>query len=130
MRYVTLLITAAMLTACAPRYAVSHVQDYRPKGQNEKLSIQGSIKIDPAHMLTEYAFMARVDNVTRIALNLDRKGNGEISCKAGEETQYCKALPDRSLGASCTGSTENGRVSRVTCFVFVDDERAATFAFN
>lgn len=123
-------VLAVALAGCAPRYGLSHIQDYRPKGQDEKLAIQGALKVDPGHMLTEYGFMARVDNVNRIALNLDRQGNGEIACKAGTETEYCKALPDHGIGASCTGSTQNGRPSRITCYVFVDDERAATFTFN
>lgn len=130
MRFLPVIAAALSLTACAPRYAVSHVQDYRPKGQDDKVSIQGALKVDPELFSDDYGFMVRLDGVTSLALNLDRDGNGELSCKAGQDDKYCKAPPAHDLSASCTGSEKNRRTARITCFVFLDGERAATFTFN
>lgn len=130
MRLLAIFAAVVSLTACAPRYAVSHVQDHRPKGQDEKIAIQGALKVDPELFTDQFGFMVRMDNVTRLALNLDPQGNGELSCKAGQDDQYCKAPPDHDLSATCTGSEKNRRMARITCFVFLDGERAATFQFN
>lgn len=130
MRTLIALIAAATLTGCATRHAVSHIQDYRPKGQDEKMSIQGAIQVDPGAFSNDYNLLVRIDNVTRISLNLGTHGNGEITCKAGQDDQYCKAPPEYSLGATCNSSTRNSTVSTINCIVFVNDERAATFKFN
>ena len=130
MKHSLLIISLLALAGCATRYVPSHIQDYRPKGQDAPIAIQGAIQVDPAHISTQYGLWVRMDNVPRIALDLGTTGNGEISCKPGETNKYCSALDNHAIGASCMSSTNNGRVARINCTVFIDNERAATFTFN
>lgn len=129
MRYLVALIAAATLAGCATQRFPSHIQDYRPKGEDAPIAIQGLIQADPKFASVEFGFFARMDNVPRIALNLGSTGNGEISCRPGTSNEYCSAPDNHAIGASCMSSSNNGRVVRINCTVFVDNERAATFVF-
>jgi len=130
MKLIVLLMAAALVTGCATKSAATHSQIYRPAGSETAMNIQGAISSKPGLLENELSVFVRVDNVTRIGLKLSPGGNGEISCPAGSDIVGCKSLPDRDLSITCNGSTRNNRVSAVTCFVFVNNEKATTFTFN
>lgn len=127
-----LLALAALVTVsgCATKAAATHAQIYRPAGSDQAMTIQGAISSKPGLIKNEYSVFVRIDNVTRIGLKLSPQGNGEISCPAGIDIDGCEPFSDRDLSLTCTGSTNNNRLKSVTCFVFIDNEKATTLTFN
>ncbi len=131
MKKIVLIAAIAALAGCATQAVKSHSQNYRPKGQGNAVSIQGAVLVKPGVLSNDYAALVRIDESKGFGFQLDAAGNGEYSCTAKKKTEldYCEPVEGHKTSASCTGSTVNGNVARVTCFVFYDDEKAATFTF-
>jgi hypothetical protein len=125
-----IIVFALIVAGCTTPSAITHSQVYRPAGQDQAMTIQGAISGKMGLISTDYSVFVRIDNVTRMGLKLSPNGSGELMCPKGSAITGCSSLPDRDLSLTCNGSTENRRLRSVTCFVFVDNEKATTLTFN
>lgn len=132
-----LLVAALALTfsACAANPSVhgSTPQSYRPKGEDAPLQVESRL-IHKTNLLDDdYAVLFRIDNSTVLGFQLDKSGNGSLSCDKtvdGENGLYfCHPHNGHKIGASCNGSTTNRILTGANCSFTYDNEIAANFRF-
>lgn len=135
MKNLFIAFTCLAFTGCAANPAVyqSTAQNYRPKGEEKQLNINGRLVHKKNLLNDEYAAVFSINSQYAIGFQLDRSGNGSLSCTddiEGEKGLYaCHPHNGKPIGANCVGSTANGRLISTQCAFTYDNEIAANFKF-
>lgn len=136
MKKLLIALTCLSFVGCAANPAVYGTvkQNYRPKGEDKPLSIESRLIVKQNLLDKDYAVIFRLNETTQLGFNLSKAGNGELSCTieiedSNEGQYFCKPHNGHKIGASCIGSTANGRFASTQCAFTYDDEIAANFKF-
>lgn len=128
-------LLAFFLSSCAANPAVyqSTAQNYRPKGDDQQLNINGRLVHKKNLLDDDYAVVFSVNSKYALGFQLDSSGNGALSCNSDIESDKgsfaCHPQNGKPIGANCLGSTVNGKLSSVQCSFSYDNETAANFKF-
>jgi len=135
MKKLLIALTCLSFAGCAANPAVYGTvkQNYRPKGEDKPLSIESRLVVKQNLLDKDFAVLFNVDNKMQLAFNLDQQGNGSLSCTTPQSDTkggfMCEPHNGHKIGASCIGSTANGRFASTQCAFTYDDEIAANFKF-
>jgi len=133
MKKLLIALTCLSFVGCAANPAVYGTvkQNYRPKGEDKPLSIESRLIVKQNLLDKDFAVLFKLDNDVQLWFNLDQHGNGSLSCTTPQDDPLysCKPYNGHKIGASCIGSTANGRFASTQCAFTYDDEIAANFKF-
>lgn len=137
MKKIISLLIATTLTACAANPAVykSTSQNYRAAGNDKTVKLDASIAIKQNLLDKDYAVTFFVNENPALFFQLDKGGNGSLSCetlkgkKESPTLLYCEPFNGHKIGATCNGSTANGNLISSNCSFTFDNEIAANFKF-
>jgi len=135
MKKLLIALTCLSFVGCAANPAVykSTSQNYRPKGESSTIKIDAQLAVKQNLLNKDYAAVFYINNTNQLFFQLDQAGNGSLSCD--KDTQdpnhlyHCITHNGHKIGASCMGSTANGRLASTQCAFTYDDEIAANFKF-
>jgi hypothetical protein len=123
------------LVGCAANPAIYHstTQNYRPKGEDNQLNINGRLVHKKNLVSDEYAVVFDINAKYSLGFQLDNAGNGSLSCttdiKGANGTYDCHPHNGKPIGANCIGSTTNGKLTGAQCAFVYNGENAANFKF-
>ncbi|ABE49087.1 hypothetical protein [Methylobacillus flagellatus] len=124
MKTITLsLITALTLAGCASTQTYkAPTQNYRLKGQDNAITINGAIFSQKKHELDTPKLTAGIyiNGSLYIEVPLDRQGNGQATGGTFE---------DKSTEASCHSKPVAKGIANIDCMVFIDNEKTVTLTF-
>ncbi len=137
MKNLIIAFSLITLSACAanPAYVKSTSQNYRPKGEDKIIKIDSTIAIKQNLLDKEFAITFYINEYPSLFYQLDKNGNGSLSCVATKGSTesptlfYCNPHNGHKIGANCVGSTANGNFASTQCSFLYDDEIAANFKF-
>lgn len=137
MKNLIIAFSLITLSACAanPAFVKSTSQNYRPKGEGNTLKIDSTIAVKQNLLDKDYAVTFYINENLNLFFQLDKSGNGSLSCESVKGTTqaptffYCSPHNGHKIGANCIGSTVNGNLSTTQCAFTYDDEIAANFRF-
>lgn len=135
MKNLLIAFTCLAFTGCAPAYYKSTPQNYRPLGEKSTIKIDGGLVHQKNLLSDDFAVVFKINDETPLFFQLDRGGNGSLSCtsetgsKVSPSLFYCTPHNGKPIGANCIGSTANGRLISTQCSFTYDNEIAANFKF-
>lgn len=120
MRTLIALIAAAMLAGCATQTYKAAGQNYRLKGSDSSIEINGALMIKPGAFDATRGAGIYFNGGLQIEVPIDRYGNGEANGTLFE---------GKPTSATCTGRPISSNATEVRCMVFIDNERTVTLTF-
>lgn len=120
MRKLTLFLAFAVLSGCATQTYKAAEQNYRPKGADTSVKINGALFVKPGAFDADRAVGIYFNDSKQIVIPIDRNGNGEASGAT---------FGGKPTSAACSGRPVSSNSTEVRCMVFIDNERTVTLTF-